>query len=258
MTVHAIASRQNPTFKQWMKLSENRRERQKQGATLLDGTHLVAAWLDAGRPIDALIVSEHGLNRPEVIALLQRCTQPVYCLTDSLFAALTELPSQTGLLAQVPIPSVPVVRQDGFCILLDGVQDPGNVGSILRSALAAGVDQILLSQGCADVWSPKVLRAGMGAQALLSIVEHANISAFISSFHGRIAALSLAAEHDFYDCDLQGDLALILGSEGQGVSPELLSQVTLHLRIPMAVGIESLNVAAATAVCLFERVRQTR
>ncbi|WP_255990418.1 TrmH family RNA methyltransferase [Chitinolyticbacter albus] len=251
-----IQSRHNPLFKQLHKLATQRRERLKTQQTLLDGAHLLASALDALWPIAQLIVTEGGLAEAELATLCRRSGAPVVVFDAALFKELTELPSPTGVLALINVAASPPMRRDGLCLLLDGVQDPGNVGSILRTAAAAGVDQVLLSPGCADVWSPKVLRAGMGAHFLLNLVERADLQAFATAFQGRIAATLLDASIDLYAADLAGDLALVVGAEGHGVSPGLAALATLRLRIPMAAGLESLNVGAAAAICLFERVRQ--
>lgn len=251
-----IQSAQNPTYKQALKLASNRRERLKLQQTLLDGSHLLSSWLDAGQQPVRVFITASSLNNPEISTLLQRCSAPLYLLDETLFSTLTELPSTTGVLSQVTLPEKNAALQRGFCIALDGIQDPGNVGSILRSAAAAGVDQVWLSPACADVWSPKVLRAGMGAHAVLELVERCDLFEGCRSFQGRVAATLLDAAVGLYDADWQGDVVLVMGSEGAGVSPEVASLATLRVRIPMAAGIESLNVAAAAAICMFERVRQ--
>lgn len=251
-----IQSAQNPAFRHALKLATQRRERLKTAETLLDGPHLLASWFDAGHDALQLFVSKAGADNPEVAALLARSAAPKLVLDDALFAELTELPSPSGVMARVAIPATAKPREEGYCVLLDGVQDPGNVGAILRTAVAAGVDQVLLSNACADVWSPKVLRAGMGAHAVLEIVERADLLAFAQAFKGKIAATLLDGSQSLYASDLRGSLALALGSEGAGISPELAALASTRLRIPMAGGIESLNVATAAAICLFERVRQ--
>jgi RNA methyltransferase, TrmH family len=115
-----------------------------------------------------------------------------------------------------------------------------------------------LSAQCADVWSPKVLRAGMGAQAVLPLLEHADLCLFAEQFNGQIAATLLDGAVDLYAAKLQGSLALVLGSEGLGISAELAEKATLRLKIPMADGIESLNVGHAAAICLYEIKRQNK
>ncbi len=253
-----ITSSQNSHFKHALKLSQNRRERNKTQQTLLDGTHLLAAWLDAGHVVEKIIVSESGYQRAEVQSLLARSACNVLCLANALFSQLTELPSATGVLTLVGIPSAPQAQCAGLVLLLDGVQDPGNVGAILRTAQAAGVEQVWLSSACADVWSPKVLRAGMGAQLALPMIENADLCQLASQFKGPIAATLLDGAVDLYDAPLQGDLALVLGSEGAGVTDALADLATLRIKIPMQAGIESLNVGHAAAICLYEIKRQNR
>lgn len=252
-----IRSRQNALVRQLIKLAENRRERIKQRQTLLIGTHLVEAALDAAWPLEKLIVCEGEEDRPEIAQLLSRRAVPALLLDKALFAEVEQSPSTSGLIALTGLPGTPAPQRQGFCLLLEGVQDPGNVGSILRTAAAAGVDQVWLASGCADAWSPKVLRAGMGAHFRVPVLERILPEAVLADFTGDIAVTTLDDATSLYQADLRGSLVLVLGSEGAGVSPVLASLATKRLRIPMQPGMESLNVAAAAAICLFERVRQT-
>ena len=141
-------------------------------------------------------------------------------------------------------------------MLLDGVQDPGNLGSILRSAAAAGVGQVICGRGTAAAWAPKVLRAAMGAHFVLDIVEHADLRTVIAGAHLPVYATSSHASTSIYATDLAGPCAWLFGHEGAGVSAELAPLVSRELTIPQQAGIESMNVAAAAAVCLFEQRRQ--
>jgi TrmH family RNA methyltransferase len=127
---------------------------------------------------------------------------------------------------------------------------------MLRSAAAAGADTVYLSKGCADAWSPKALRGGMGAQFQLALIEHADLMAVGQAFAGKLIATSLAASDSLYDLDLTGPTAFVFGNEGAGLSEELLALASHRTRIPMPGQVESLNAAAAAAICLFERVRQ--
>lgn len=251
-----IRSRQNPLARHLIKLAEHRRERLKSRQTLLIGTHLVDAALTAGRTPERLLVCEGRSEDAEIAALLAACSSPVTWMSAELFAEIEQTPSSTGLLALLALPEAVPTRRDGCCLLLDGVQDPGNVGSILRTAVAAGVDQVWLTPGCADVWSPKVLRAGMGAHFQLPVVERVAPEQALASFGGAFLATTLDDAVPLYACDLRGDFVLALGSEGQGLSPALLALATQRIHIPMAGPVESLNVAAAAAICLFERHRQ--
>jgi RNA methyltransferase, TrmH family len=142
------------------------------------------------------------------------------------------------------------------CVVLEDVQDPGNLGSILRSAAAAGVRDVLLTPACAQAWSPRVLRAGMGAHFALRLYEQCDIAAFASRYRGRVLAAVRDGAGPVFGTDLRGDVALMFGNEGAGLSAGLLALASARVSIPMPGACESLNVAAAAAVCLFERVRQ--
>lgn len=257
-SVKHISSRDNPFFKELLKLASSARQRRKSGQTLLDGAHLVQAYLAAGNRPQHLLVTPTALQDHEVAVLLKKASDvPFTQLDDSLFAELSELKTLSGILAQIALPAPAVSpTQSSFCLLLEDIQDPGNLGSMLRSAAAAGCDAVFLSKGCADAWSPKVLRAGMGGHFVLSIHEHADLPAVAAGFQGQVFAAAPAAKTSLYDCDLRGKLAFVFGNEGAGLSENLLHAISRHITIPMPGGVESLNVGAATAVCLFEAARQ--
>jgi|WetSurMetagenome_2_1015567.scaffolds.fasta_scaffold01410_9 RNA methyltransferase, TrmH family len=258
--IKRISSRDNPFYKSLHKLASSARERRAAQQTLLDGAHLLRAFLDTGSKPECLLVNESGLQNGEIAALLEACGDvPQTQLDDALFVQLSELKTPNGLLALVGIPPAHVeIKHSQFALLLEDIQDPGNLGSILRSASGAGCDAVFLSSGCADAWSPKVLRAGMGGHFALSITESADLTEIAAEFTGKIMAASLQADRSLYDSDLRGKLAFAIGNEGAGLSTALLEVVQQHFIIPMPGKIESLNAAAATAVCLFEAVRQRR
>ena len=251
-----IQSRDNPLFKELVKLGGAARQRGKAGQTLLDGAHLLAAYLDAGKQPQHILLNAAALHDAEITVLLERAAGvPTTQLDDRLFAELSELKTPTGILALIDIPT-PTVMQSNFALLLEDIQDPGNLGSMLRSAAAAWCDAVFLSVGCADAWSPKVLRAAMGGHFALNIHERQDLQGVAKTFPGMLLAASLQAERSLYDCDLRGKVAFLLGNEGAGLSDGLLNLATQTFAIPMAGKIESLNVAAATAICLFETMRQ--
>lgn len=253
-----IRSTQNPNYKHLHKLAESRRERQKTSQTLLIGTHLITSARQADWPLERLLVREGSDTLPEIATLLADRSCPVTMLDAVLFDSIEQMSTSSGIMALTSIPPHPAPRQDGFCLLLEGIQDPGNVGTILRTAAAAGVDQVWLATGCADLWSPKVVRAAMGAHFLLPVIERVDIAKTLEDFKGPLAVTTLEEAQSLYQTDLRGDLVLALGSEGAGISEELAERAKIRLRIPMATAVESLNVGAAAAVCLFERVRQTK
>ena len=199
-----------------------------------------------------------ALQDKEISALLTRLGDvPRTQLDDKLFAALSELKSPTGILALIDVPQPDVNNaQSGFALLLEDIQDPGNLGSMLRSAAAAGCDAVFLSPGCADAWSPKVLRAAMGGHFALRIYQQQDLLNVAKTFAGALLATSLQASDSLYDSDLRGNIAFLVGNEGAGLSADLLNLATQKISIPMPGKVESLNAAAATAICLFEAVRQ--
>jgi TrmH family RNA methyltransferase len=147
-------------------------------------------------------------------------------------------------------------RDAKLVLLLEDIQDPGNVGTLLRSAAGAGAGHVMLSGGCAFAWSPKVLRAAMGAHFALEIVEGADLAAWIPGYRGISVALSGHAAKSLYDLDLAKPCALLVGNEGGGLSPALESAATVRAKIPMPGRLESLNAGTAGSIALFECVRQ--
>ena len=253
-----IQSRDNHFFKELLKLTGSARQRGKVNQTLLDGAHLLAACLDAGVIPLHILLNTAALQDDEITSLLEQVGDvTITHLEDKLFAELSELKTHTGILTLIAIPQPSEAISDSqFALLLEDIQDPGNLGSILRSAAAAGCDAVYLSQGCADVWSPKVLRAAMGGHFALKIYDQQNLPDVARQFNGTLLATSLQATYSLYDCDLTGKVVLMIGNEGAGLSDELLNLATQKISIPMLGKVESLNVAAATAICLFEVVRQ--
>jgi TrmH family RNA methyltransferase len=254
-----ILSRDNPAYRALLRLADSARERRETRRTLLDGVHLLQAYRDAhGMDGVQVIARASHADRGEVRAWLESCPDAMV-VGDGLFDELSEVATPTGLLAAVPIPTQPAARphEKGFDVLLDGIQDPGNLGSILRSAAAAGGTQVWLSKDCADPWSPKCLRGGMGAQFLLRINDRMDLIATAQTFTGRLIALEAGGADSVFAVDLVGTaIAFVLGSEGRGITPELAKLAHQRARIPMAPGVESLNVGAAAAVCFFEWARQ--
>ncbi len=259
MSFKHIVSRDNPIFKHLKKLSENARERRAEGKTLLDGVHLIESYVQAfGEP--ELVIIPEGKSSLEATQLMQQLEHVNTIMFPTLmFAELTPVASSTGILALVAIPKIgPQIAPPNevkFALMLEDIQDPGNLGSMLRTALGAGVDAVYLSKGCTDVWSPKALRGGQGAQFNLPIFEGMNIVEAMQNFAGNTYATTLDGE-SLYAQDLSKPTAFVIGNEGAGLSATALQAASHQISIPMHQNLESLNAAAATAVCLFERARQ--
>ena len=256
-TARRITSASNPHFRRLVKLQQSSRERRKSGLTLLDGVHLLCAYLEhVGRP-DEIVVSESGAADPEIAAALERSRLEPLVLSDALFRELSSVMTPTGVLAVVQTPRPPSVPQTpGACVMLEDIQDPGNLGSILRSAAAAGVTEVYLSPHSVHAWSPRVIRAAMGAHFMLRIFEQVDLEALIGRCRGKVVAAMPKAAVSLYAADLRGDVALLFGNEGAGLSAGLRERAHETIAIPMPGAAESLNLAAAVAICLFERLRQ--
>lgn len=255
MAFKHITSRDNAVFKQLKKLADNKRERSKAGQTLLDGVHLIESyWQTFGEP-ELLIIPE-GKSAPEAVDLMQQLADVHTTMFPTLmFAELSPVVNSTGILALVNVPEVKVPEAVNFALMLEDIQDPGNLGSMLRTALGAGVDAVYLSKGCTDAWSPKCLRGGQAAQFHLPIVEGVDIVEAMKDFNGNTYATTLAGE-SLYGYDLTKPTAFVIGNEGAGLSREAINVAIYEVSIPMHEKLESLNAAAAAAICLFERKRQ--
>ena len=257
-----VSSRQNPRLQGAARLIASSRDRRKAGKCVLEGEHLIGVYLERMGAPEYLLVVDERLTDARVAALVARMpARDVVAVSGALFAEVATLPAAVGVLAVVPTPTPEVPSPARFHLLLDDLQDPGNVGTILRTAAAAGVDQVLLSKHCAFAWSPKVLRAGQGAHFLTTVVEDVDLAAWAASFRafgGHVAAMVAHRGADLYAIALQWPLAIAVGNEGAGLSAPLVECADTRITIPMPGGMESLNAAAAAAVVLFEAVRRVR
>lgn len=251
-----ISSRDNPHYKRLKKLAESARARRQSRTTLLDGPHLIEACLQAGGKLLTVVRSAAaGPGAAEAFA----ATSPdarLLILSEALFTAVSPVATPSGVLAEAAWLSPATPEGVPLVVLLEDIQDPGNLGSLLRSAAAAGASAAVLNPGCADPWSPKTLRGGQGAQFFLPLAETGDLGSWLAGKPLQSVALSLHAKTSLYELDLTRPTALLLGNEGAGLSPGLLATVQVHVRIPMPGRVESLNVGAAAAAALFEAVRQ--
>ncbi len=257
-----ISSAENPTLKLARKLLRSSRERERSGKILLDGIHLVSSYGERfGLSAVTVLVSETAIDAPEIMALV--CSAPantrIFEIASAPFAAISPVDTPTGIVALCERPAV-AVRQaaNPLILLLDGVQDPGNLGSILRTAAATGVNRVLLSGTCADPWSPKCLRGGMGAQFVVPVSTHIDPLETVGNFQGMSVATSPLAEQNLMDADLAGRVLAIFGGEGAGLNRDLTARAGITVKIPLQNNIESLNVGAAVAMFCYERLRQAR
>lgn len=259
--INAITSAKNPLIRHAKQLASSSKYRAENKQTILDGVHLCQAYLRAGFQPRQAIVATESLDNPEVtklIVLLDEKT-PIVQVPGSLYESVSSLDHGVALLFVIDVPENPVdaTELSGDAVLLDSVQDPGNVGAMLRTAAAAGVGEVYLSSGSASAWSPKVLRAAMGAHFGLRIFEQVDLKELVTNSGVPVLATSLDADQSLYDIDLRQSTVWLFGNEGAGVSAELQKLCEKNtIIIPQSDAVESLNVAASAAVCLFEQRRQ--
>jgi TrmH family RNA methyltransferase len=227
---------------------------------VLEGEHAITVYLDRVGAPETLVVVEESHDSSSLAALVAR-VPPAHTLSvpHSIFAELASVSADVGVLAVVPTPVPAPALPADFCLLLEDVQDPGNVGSMLRSAAAAGVAQVYLSAGCAFAWSPKVLRAAQGAHFQLAIHEDVDLAAWAQRYRAAggsvIAAMAMGGSR-WYAERFPSRVALAVGNEGAGLSSALVAATDRQVTVTMPGGTESLNAAVAAGIILFERVRQ--
>ncbi len=258
MNYKYIESAHNQEIKHLVKLVSQNRYRQRHHVAILEGLHLIETFIQAGYTIQNMYVPHSRISEPHIQTLMTKVTNDkIILIADHLLAKISDLTESHEPIALVDVINHHTVSQNQDVVLLERIQDPGNVGTILRTALASGISQIVLSKDCCDVWSPKVVRAAMGAHAFLHILTVPSLTEWITGYTCNIYATVLSSEScNLYDLDLQQPAGWLFGNEGSGLSAEILQVVTQHVRIPMAGATESLNVAMAATVCLFEQFRQ--
>ncbi|MEO7255825.1 MAG: RNA methyltransferase, partial [Casimicrobium sp.] len=230
----------------------------RDGMCLLEGEHLAQSYVDRIGKLELIAIRDeaaHADLSPSQQILVANSHEAVR-VAPALFDSLSTLVSPSGVLAIASVPASPVLATTGFVLALDEVQDPGNVGTLIRTAAAAGVQQVWLSPGCAFAWSVKTLRASQGAHFHTQVIEGVALGGALASFSGkRWATLPRDLETikvvSLFDATFSADIVLVLSNEGHGLSPSLLSVVTAGVSIPMAAEVESLNVATAGAVVLY-------
>jgi TrmH family RNA methyltransferase len=248
-----VTSRDNPLLKELRKVAHENTAYRKAGRFWVEGDHLCGAALQRGVSPAAVVFSEEYWQNPKSrplapVEYAQAAIKSIV-IPKKLFAELSGLESPAGVGFVLDLPVDVALQTGAATVILDRVQDAGNVGSILRSAGAFGFKQVVALKGTAALWSPKVLRAGMGAHFGLHLLEGLDLAALqalqvpvvvTSSHHGDL----------IQTLQLPQPCAWAFGHEGQGVCPELMERAKVHVRIGQPGGEESLNVAAAAAICL--------
>lgn len=262
----AITSRQNPLVQQCRDLA--RRRPFGSDDVLLDGLHLITDALDAGVPLVSVLVAQRVLETPDGAALVRRLARTDAALQqapDAVLEAASPVKTPTGILAiarlrQAP-PDAVWAPPPALAVCAVGVQDPGNVGAIIRAADAAGATGALVTDGSADPLGWKALRGSMGSALRLPLRTGLNAASACDEARRRglrVIATSPGGGDNLYDVDFRGPTLVLVGGEGPGLPDALVAAADVRLRIPMRATVESLNAAVAAAVVLFEAHRQRR
>lgn len=249
-----ISSRDNALLQRVRRLNAAPDAYRRLGQVWLEGDHLVQAARSHGRPLQELLVAASH-EADAALQPLLRAAPHLRVVDDGLWAGLGALASKAPVAALLAWPGEQAIAPGLPSVVLDRVQDAGNLGSVLRSAAAFGMQQVVALKGCAALWSPKVLRAAMGAHFALRLVESADEVA-LDALQLPLVATSPHAEASLAATPLPDPCGWVFGHEGQGVAASLLARCALQVAIPQPGGEESLNVAAAAAVCLYEAARR--
>jgi RNA methyltransferase, TrmH family len=251
-----ITSRQNPRFKSLVKLISSARDLRAEGLCVLEGEHLISHFVARGLALETLIVVKEFEDRNTFSA------KEMLRIPAAHMGPMSELNSPQNIIALAKVPQNPPIPAAQFvpfsALILEKIQDPSNVGALLRTAAAMGIREAWLSEGCAYAWSQKTLRASQGAQCNLIVRENIELVSALAKFNGEICVTTLSESMQLIDATFTAQrIAFVVGNEGEGVSEAVLKLATSRVRIPMHAGVESLNVGAAAAIVLYEWQRQT-
>lgn len=263
MEALTITSDANPRVKRWKKIHAQPRSIRKEGACLAEGLHLAMSARDAGLAPSAVILRD-GARDPEADALAAQLARApgckLYLLSEPIYESIAPVEKGAGIMMELPLPATgdPGDYADRDVLYLDGVQDAGNAGTLIRTAVASGVSVIAASPRTACLWSSKVLRSAMGAHFGAVILENLPVKEMAKIFKGRKLAADARGGEDIFLAQgwEEGSTVWLMGAEGPGLSDEALEVSDKRLYIPIEAATESLNVGAAAAVCLFEQRRR--
>lgn len=257
--MESIQSKDNCLIKDIKKLKE-KKHRTQNSKFLIEGFRFVCEGLQSDFEVPLVFISENAKDRWEsfnVQSKLQKETK-VYSVTDQVLKSISSTDTPQGIVAVVNNKSINVENKQGFYILADKVQDPGNMGTIIRTAHATGALGIIITKGTVDIYNEKTLRSTMGSIFHIPVIQDDSLSQlnFLKNNGFKLIVSSLDTDNNFFDVDLRNKSIIAVGNEGNGISKELLDMSDVKIKIPMPGGAESLNVSIAASVMMFEVVRQ--
>ena len=253
-----LTSIKNPLIKQIRKL-QNSKHRRAQNLLLLEGTNLLEAACEAGYDLEAICYTPHWQEKnPELWAKLKGLGKRIEVVSEEVLSAIATTINPDGIVATATRPSLnkATLSHLQLGLMVEHLQDPGNMGTIIRTGVATGVDGIWATENSVEFDHPKVLRASVGAWFRLPMTVSSDIANLIKQFSGQVVATLPYAEKTYWEVDFQQPTLILLGNEGAGLSPELAHLATEQIKIPLANEVESLNVAIAASLLLYEAKRQ--
>lgn len=257
-----ITSRQNSSIKHLALLQNKKKQRTKEKVFIVEGLKSVEE-IPAKWDLKQYVVSESFSKAYKTHEIIRSSSIPVLYVSDSIFAHISDTKTPQGIMAvvsQLDYNIHQVISKDkGFFIVADEIQDPGNLGTIIRTAHGAGVDGIFLTKGCVDLYNPKTIRATMGSVFHLPILEDLEVEWLISTLieeDTNLYATALESSQILYNFDYRAKTAIIIGNEANGISDKTKEMLSNFIKIPMPGGAESLNASVAAGICMFEVVRQ--
>lgn len=248
-----IESKENSQVKRAMRLAKESKFRHQEQQAIIYGEHLVYEAIKCQLLSQVFILQS---SYEKYSKLLYDSSAKIVLTSPEIIGKLNLLDSAIDIIAIIDFPKFKAFDNSSDCIILENIQNPGNLGTILRVASASGIKQVILSSSSVDIYNPKVLRSSQGIQFSIHTYSDVNVSELINNYNGQVLAMTPHAESSLYDCDLSKPTALILGNEGSGLSLDLLNQITNHIKIPMIGNAESINLAMAATVAAFEMSRQ--
>lgn len=255
--IKEINSKDNRIYKECLKLSQ-KKYRDREGKYIIEGFNLIEEALTNDAEISFIVVNKNiAFNSTDVM---------VYRMDEVLFNRISQTETSQGIIAVVEknkFSARDLMKINSECanyIILDRLQDPGNIGTIIRTADGAGYTGIITVKGTVDVFSPKVIRAAAGSVFRIPIVQvedNRELKEAIQSLNKKLTVTCLDTDNYYYDADLSKGIALVIGNEGNGVSPELIDMADIKIKIPMCGKLESLNAAVAAGILMYEAMRKS-
>lgn len=255
--MQVITSKDNEKIKEIRKIKDNKKVRDEKGVYIVEGTKMIEEAIREKVEIETLVICEDCLEKETIDSKLLYEIAKYECIyvSDKIFNTLTEVVHPQGVLAIVKQPdNAKINYKDNMIVVLDNIQDPGNLGTIIRTADAAGLSQVLVTKNSVDAYNPKVIRSTMGAIFRVKVVIIDNIEQLKQNGYS-IVATSLQGNKSIYDIQYKKH-AIIIGNEANGVSKEMLEAADIKAKIPMKGKAESLNASVAASIMIYEYVRQ--